>query len=100
MARILLDGELSIYTAASQKSALLNAITESGDAEIDLSAVFEIDTAGLQLLLLATREAARQSCRLAFLDHSSVVLEALKLTQLLAVLGPRGPAGPQTADLP
>ncbi|BCJ56204.1 hypothetical protein Asp14428_76790 [Actinoplanes sp. NBRC 14428] len=57
--RIALDGELTIMTAAEQKERLLAALQGSGGLRVDLSGVEELDTAGLQILLLARREAAR-----------------------------------------
>ena len=58
------EGELSIYTAADSKVALLNALAGAEDLEIDLASVTEIDTAGVQLLILLKREANRQGKRL------------------------------------
>ena len=54
-----LEGPLTIYTAADSKAALLPLIQPTLALELDLSQVDEIDCAGLQLLLLAGREAKR-----------------------------------------
>ncbi len=72
-----LDGELTIYRAAELKPLLL------GDASalaLDLSAVHEIDSAGLQLLLLARRERAA----LRLVAPSTPVRDALALAGLAA----------------
>jgi anti-anti-sigma factor len=53
------DGELTIVTAAEQKQRLLGALQSSSGLRVDLAGVEEIDTAGLQVLLLARREADR-----------------------------------------
>ena len=50
-------GELTIYRAAELKDALLAEAALPG-GRLDLGGVTDIDTAGLQLLLLARREAA------------------------------------------
>jgi len=57
--RVGLDGELTILTAATQKERLLAALQGSAGLRVDLSAVDEVDTAGLQILLLARREAEK-----------------------------------------
>lgn len=54
-----IEQNMTIYSAAELKPVLLALARESEAPEFDLSAVTEIDSAGLQLLLLAKREAAR-----------------------------------------
>jgi anti-anti-sigma factor len=53
------EGEMTIYRAAELKPALLEAVRTHDAPAIDLSAVTEFDSAGLQLLLMARQEAAR-----------------------------------------
>ena len=57
--RIAIGEDMTIYNAAVQKQALIDALTAGQRLEIDLSAVGEIDTAGFQLLMLVKREARR-----------------------------------------
>ncbi|MEV4641782.1 STAS domain-containing protein [Actinoplanes sp. NPDC049548] len=57
--RITLDGELTIMTAAAHKDRLLSALPGNDGLRVDMSGVEEIDTAGLQVLLLVRREAQR-----------------------------------------
>jgi anti-sigma B factor antagonist len=52
---ITLAGDMTVYVAAELKTALL-AEFAAGHTALDLSQVQEIDTAGLQLLLLLNRE--------------------------------------------
>ena len=59
--RLAVEGELTIITAAEDKERLLGALQTSSGLRVDLAAVEEIDTAGLQVLLLARREADRQN---------------------------------------
>jgi anti-anti-sigma regulatory factor len=47
---------MTIYQAQAQKEQLLAALAATEHLELDLSAVTEMDTAGLQLLLLLKRE--------------------------------------------
>lgn len=53
------EGELTIYRAAELQPLLLEAVRTHAAPALDLSAVTEFDSAGLQLLLVARREAAR-----------------------------------------
>src|SRR4029453_5133447 len=56
--RIAVAGPMTIYEAAPGKRALLEALGRGVELEIDLSGVTELDTAGIQLLLLVKREAS------------------------------------------
>jgi anti-anti-sigma factor len=75
-----IEGEFTIYRAAELKPALLAA--GSGPLDLDLAAVTEIDTAGVQLLLLAQREAQAVSRPFRLLAASPPVHEALALLRL------------------
>lgn len=55
-----LTEDLTIYHALEQKNALLAALAGTDDLELDLMHVGEIDTAGLQLLILLKGSAARR----------------------------------------
>lgn len=81
------EGEMTIYTAAQIKPALLALLEGCNEAELDLSGVGEIDSAGLQLLLLAKREAAQAGKPLRLAGHSPAVVEALDLCNLTAAFG-------------
>ncbi len=74
-----IDQRMTIYTAAELKPRLLAEIAESDSPSADLSAVPEIDTAGLQLLLLARREAAAVGREFRILEPSECVREVLSL---------------------
>jgi anti-anti-sigma factor len=82
MTTVSIEGELSIYRAAELKAHLLAAV-ESGDAvELDLSKVTELDSAGLQLVLLTAREAKSAGRRFAITARSPQVDEVLQLCGL------------------
>jgi anti-anti-sigma factor len=57
-AALAVEGELTIYRAAELKDVLLDAVRQHAAPAFDLSAVTECDSAGLQLLLVARKEAA------------------------------------------
>jgi anti-sigma B factor antagonist len=71
---------MTIYVAAQIKPALFAALARHPQSALDLSAVNEIDTAGLQLLLAARRQAIGRPLTLA--GSSSVVLAVLRLCSL------------------
>ena len=54
-------GEMTIFTAAELKKELIDNLGNCSDIEIDLSQVSEMDTAGLQLLLLIYMEGSRSN---------------------------------------
>jgi len=85
--RIAMRGAMTIYEALDQKRTLLGALAESAELEIDLSGVSEMDTAGIQLLLLAKREAAKLDKRLRLTAHSAASLEAIDLYNLGGYFG-------------
>lgn len=82
-----IEGELTIYTAADTKGKLVAALESKQPVEIDLSRVDEIDSAGLQLLILAKREAARNERTLTLVNHSQAVVECLDMCNLTSEFG-------------
>ena len=77
-----IEGELTIYRAAQLKDTLLAAVAANGTLEIDLSAVEEFDTAGLQLLMLAKRAATAAGHTLRLAGPSAPVLVVFELLAL------------------
>jgi len=73
-------GELTIFRAIEFKSLLLD---QPVPTEIDLSGVTEIDTAGVQLLMLAKIEARKQQRELHLVRHSSAVFEVFSLLNVI-----------------
>jgi anti-anti-sigma factor len=74
-----IEGELTILRAAELKDALL---AEPPPAEVDLSGVTEMDSTGLQLLMLADREARAAGRNLRVLSPSPAAREVLDLLRL------------------
>ncbi|WP_233425716.1 STAS domain-containing protein [Paraburkholderia kururiensis] len=74
-----IDVPMTIYHAAELKEFMLDALERSGCVRFDLSAVPEIDCAGVQLLIAAQRRAAERQQVCEFVAASDVVLTTLAL---------------------
>jgi anti-anti-sigma factor len=85
--KVAIGGEMTIYAAAAAKDRLLEALDGADELEIDLSEVVEIDTAGVQLLVLLRREALLARKRVSLSGHSPAVLEVLDRYRLAAFFG-------------
>ncbi|XHS80122.1 lipid asymmetry maintenance protein MlaB [Burkholderiaceae bacterium UC74_6] len=87
-ARLTIAGEMSIYRAAELKERLIDALGEADAVlEVELAGVTEIDTAGVQLLMLTKREADASGRRLQLLSHSRAVAAAFELLNLAGFFG-------------
>ncbi|MDD5030110.1 MAG: STAS domain-containing protein, partial [Rhodoferax sp.] len=71
-----IEGELTIFRAMELKPALL--ATPPVD-EIDLAGVTDLDTAGVQLLMLAKKTALAQQRDVKLTGHSPAVLDVFEL---------------------
>lgn len=85
--RVRIKGELSIFTAATLRQQLLDALDTQPEVEVDLSEVSEMDSAGMQLMVAAKREAATRNKPLRFTGHSAAVFDVLELCDLSGHLG-------------
>lgn len=79
--------ELTISQARAVKDELCEKLKLGASLDIDLSAVTEMDTAGIQLLLLARREATQRQMTLRLLSPSPAVNDVVGLLQLDKYLG-------------
>jgi len=82
-----IEGEMTIYRAAELKETLLATLDKAAGVEIDLSKVTDIDTAGVQLLILAKQSAQAKQQDLHLVAHSPIVLEVLELLNLATYFG-------------
>jgi anti-anti-sigma factor len=87
--RLRLEGDLTIYRAQELKHELLRRVQACRELEIDLENVAELDSAGVQLLLLAEREARRQGKTVRVTAHSPATLETFTLLRLPPQLSPQ-----------
>src|SRR5512144_2893980 len=76
------SGDMTIYVAAELKGRIKELLADAGDLVLDLSAVEEFDSAGLQLIIWAQREAERLHKRFQLGDRSSTVGELVDLYNL------------------
>jgi anti-anti-sigma regulatory factor len=77
-------GELTIFRAMELKPAMLSTPPFT---DIDLSGVTELDTAGVQLLMLAKKTALAEARTLRLIGHSPAVLEVFELLNVAAFFG-------------
>lgn len=82
--RLRIEGEMTIFRAAELKPQLL---ADPPPHEIELDGVTEIDTSGVQLLLLAQREARAAGRALHLLAPSAAVSAAIDLLHLRPSFG-------------
>jgi anti-anti-sigma factor len=82
-----IDGELTIYRAAELRASLVTALADGGDLELNLSAVTEMDSAGVQLLMAAKKSARASQRDLRLVGHSPAVLEVFETLDLAAHFG-------------
>lgn len=84
VAHVALDGELTVCTVGQIGPRLVAVVFDHETIEIDLGAIEEIDTAGLQLLLMVKRSAGRE---VRLVNHAAAVMRLLDLANLGGVLG-------------
>src|SRR6266404_97787 len=93
---VVVQGNMTIYEAAAAKPALLGALAEATEMEIDLSSVVEMDTAGLQLLILVKRESLRAGKPVRLTGHSEASLDVLDRYNLSGYFGDPVVISPRT----
>jgi len=81
---VIIEGELTIYFAAEIKAHLIDALEKVKEPliELHLKQVSDLDTAGLQLLLMARSVASAAGRVLAIRAPSSTVVEVFELCGL------------------
>lgn len=79
---LIIDNEMTIYTALEQKNALSQYLNNHKEIQLELSGVTEIDSAGLQLLLFLKQEAEQRNIQFSLTQHSQAVVEVFELLNL------------------
>ena len=79
-----LTGELTIFRATEFKDILL---AEPFPEVLDLSGVTDIDTAGVQLLMMAKKNARTAQRDFHLVGHSPEVIEVFELLNVVAYFG-------------
>ena len=71
LTRFLIEGDMTIYHAKELKKCIFENFHGAGAAEFDLNGVSDMDTAGVQLLMLALREGKARHKSVKIAAHSS-----------------------------
>ena len=79
---LLIAEKMTIHTAASHKEALLGYLEQCTELQIDLSQVSDMDSAGLQVLLLTKREANQSNKRVRLVAHSPATQAVFELLNI------------------
>jgi anti-sigma B factor antagonist len=83
-----IEGEMTLRRAPQLRALLLGLLArDEQEVQLDLSGVSEIDSAGLQLLLLTKRTALARHKQLLLLGKSAAVSDALELLRLTSYFG-------------
>lgn len=94
--RLEISGEFTVHTASERTGTFMAALEAASTANlpelvVDLSKVAEFDTAGLQVLLMARREAEHLGRTLRIEAVSRTVADVLAIVHLDQRLDTRGP---------
>lgn len=81
-ALLFIEGDLTIRRVQELKDAILARLAQSQALEVDLAGVTEIDTAGVQLLLLARRAAQTAQKELRLVAPSPAVASLFELLRI------------------
>jgi anti-anti-sigma factor len=82
-----LEGELTIFHAAEARDWLAAELARDPALELDLSAVTELDSAGIQVLFWLKREGQALGRSIPFAHHSPAVLEVFDQLNLVGLFG-------------
>lgn len=75
-------GDVTIYTAGENKSRLLEVLADCAGLEVDVSQVSTMDTAGMQILVLARMEALRRKIPFTLVGNNAAVSDVIELCNL------------------
>lgn len=86
-AEIILEGELTVYTAAVFKSAVLSISEKYGEMIINLAGISEADSSGIQLLMGLKRTLSLDNRQLVLKSHSPAIIKMMDLYGLIGFFG-------------
>ncbi|MEW5010373.1 MAG: STAS domain-containing protein [Cycloclasticus sp.] len=87
LTHISIADEMTIYTVLEQKNTLLAQLKPDQQLQLDLSAVPEIDSAGMQLLIHLKKKAKELDNEFSLTNHSQAVVEVIGLFNLTSFFG-------------
>lgn len=79
---LFIEGELTVRRVQALKDLILARLAQSQALEVDLAGVTEIDTAGVQLLLMAQRAAQASQKEMRLVAHSPAVTVLFDLLRI------------------
>ncbi len=82
LCKMRIEGEMTIFNAVDLKKDLMDSLNECSEMEMDLSQVNEMDTTGLQLLILTKRESAALNKGFKIMSCSPATMNVLELFNL------------------
>lgn len=85
--RLVVQDEMTIYNVLEHKNTLFSSLKADQELQLDLSEVSEIDSAGMQLLIMLKKQATIINTQLSIVDHSQAVIEVLELFNLVPFFG-------------
>ncbi|QYK03559.1 STAS domain-containing protein [Shewanella zhangzhouensis] len=80
-----LSGPLTIYQAEELFNEIKSWLKQGEQLIVDLGAVTEIDSAGVQLLLMTSKEQEAHGLSLSLVNHSKVVIKCFEALGVLAL---------------
>jgi len=84
---VLKPENMTIYEAMDLQALFLTTLADYKHLEVDLSAVAEIDSAGLQLMVALHNDALKQKKTVLFSAHSNAVIAFLELFNMTQFFG-------------
>ena len=81
------NGDMTIYEAGEINDLFLKALAEHNKLNINLSAVSEIDSSGLQLMVSLKKDAEALEKTVQFSSHSKAVIDFLDLFDMTSFFG-------------
>ncbi|MDH5613047.1 MAG: STAS domain-containing protein [Gammaproteobacteria bacterium] len=88
--KVVIENDMTIYDVAEQKKQLIKSLKKLKKnelMEIDLSNVNEMDTAGLQVLILLKKTAVKENKIVLLVAHSPASLDVIDHYNLAAYFG-------------
>ncbi len=82
-----IENEMTIYTALELKNELIPYLEKVPHLELDCSHVPEIDSAGLQVLVLLKREALQRGSTMAIVGHSKALTDVIDTFNMASYFG-------------
>lgn len=87
LTRVKINEAMTIYNASALKDGLVKAVSDAAEVELDLSSVKEMDSSGIQLLIMLKREAEARGNVMRLSSPGSATESVIELYRLGEFLG-------------